>query len=171
MNAKWKPAVTVAAVIEHNGLFFMIEEETRDGLRLNQPAGHLEPQESILQAVARETLEETAHLFTPTGLIGMYLQRNLTAPQHDDPTFLRIAFCGQLGEKQERELDLGIVRTLWMSRAELAACPERHRSPLVLRCVDDYLAGQRAPLSMLHTEQNIWSAADVAANLSTGDQT
>ncbi len=158
MNAKWKPAVTVAAVIEHNGLFFMIEEETREGLRLNQPAGHLEPQESLLQAVIRETLEETAHLFTPTDLIGMYLTRNLTALQENDPTFLRIAISGKLGEKQDRELDQGIVRTLWLSRAELAACPERHRSPLVLRCIDDFLAGQRAPLSMLHTENNIWPA-------------
>jgi 8-oxo-dGTP pyrophosphatase MutT (NUDIX family) len=146
----------VAAVIEHEGLFFMIEEQTSDGLRINQPAGHLEPNESLLQAVSREALEETAHLFTPTALIGMYLTRNLTAPQMDDPTYLRFAFCGTLGDAQNRPLDDGIVRTLWMSYAELVACADRHRSPLVLRCIDDYLAGQRAPLSLLNTDASIW---------------
>ncbi len=166
MSANWKPAVTVAAVIEQQGKFLLIEEETRDGLRLNQPAGHLEPNESLLQAVARETLEETAHLFTPSALIGMYLIRNLTAPQHDSPTYLRFAFCGTLGAAQNRPLDEGIVRILWMSHAEIAACPERHRSPLVLRSIEDYLAGQRAPLSLINTDANIWQTlANSGANI------
>ena len=160
MKLQWKPAVTVAAVIEQDGLFFMVEEETSQGLRINQPAGHLEAGESLLQAVAREALEETAHIFTPNALIGTYLIPNLSSnPQlRDDaerPAYLRFAFAGTLGAKQARSLDTGIVRTLWLSRADLAAQAERLRSPLVLRCIDDYLAGQRAPLSLLYCDDSI----------------
>ena len=159
MNARWKPAVTVAAVIERDGRFLLIEEKTSDGLRLNQPAGHLEPHESLEQAVARETLEETAHAFTPTAFLGAYLAPNLSQrSQPEVVTYLRFAFAGELGGKQDRPLDDGIVRVLWMTRDELAACPERHRSPLVLTCIDDYLAGRRAPLSLLYTHPAMFEA-------------
>lgn len=147
----WKPAVTVAAVIERNGLFLLVEEETSDGIRLNQPAGHLDPEESLVQAVTRETLEESSRDFTPTALIGIYMARYLSSRTKQTVTYLRIAFAGDLGRDHGLPLDAGILRTVWMSYDELRACPERHRSPLVMRCIDDYLAGVRAPLSMLYT--------------------
>ncbi len=154
----WKPSVTVAAVIERDGLFLLVEEETSDGVRLNQPAGHLDPHESLEQAVVRETLEETAHDFTPTGLVGMYMSRYTSQRSGLDVTYLRFTFCGTAGRLHDRPLDHGIIRTLWMSREEMAACQERHRSPIMLQCVDDYLAGKRAPLELLHTHQSVFPA-------------
>jgi 8-oxo-dGTP pyrophosphatase MutT (NUDIX family) len=151
MSDIWKPAVTVAAVIERGGLFFLVEEETSDGIRLNQPAGHLDPEESLQQAVIRETLEETAHDFTPTALIGMYMARYTSSRTGLDVTYLRLAFTGDLGAAHDMPLDEGILRTVWMSREELLTCRPRHRSPLVMQCIDDYLAGKRAPLSMVYT--------------------
>ena len=159
MQHIWKPSVTVAAVIEQDGRFLLIEEHTRDGLRLNQPAGHLDAHESLEQAVVRETLEETAHDFTPTALVGIYMSRYQPPHSNEDITYLRFTFCGQLGRAHDRALDLGIVRTLWMTRAEMAACRERHRSPFMLECVDDYLAGQRAPLALLRTHDSIFAPA------------
>jgi 8-oxo-dGTP pyrophosphatase MutT (NUDIX family) len=151
MTDVWKPSVTVAAVIERDGRFLLIEEETSDGIRFNQPAGHLDPNESLEQAVTRETLEEAAHDFTPTALLGMYMARYVSARTGKEVTYLRFAFTGELGMAHDRPLDHGILRTVWMTREELAACEEKHRSPLVMRCVDDYLAGKRAPLSLLYT--------------------
>jgi 8-oxo-dGTP pyrophosphatase MutT (NUDIX family) len=146
----WKPAATVAAVIEREGRFLMVEEQTREGLRINHPAGHLDPGESLLDACARETLEETAHRFTPTQLLGVYLWRSDAAA--DTPSYLRFAFTGALGELVAgRALDEGIVRTVWLTPEELARCAELHRSPLVMRCVDDYLRGQRYPIDLLFT--------------------
>ena len=151
MSDLWKPAVTVAAIVERDGMFLLVEEETSDGTRINQPAGHLDPDESLQEAVVRETLEETAHDFIPTALIGTYLSRYVSARTGQEITYLRFAFAGELGIRHERALDHGILRTLWMSYDELAACPERHRSPLVLQCLVDYLRGVRAPLSLLYT--------------------
>jgi 8-oxo-dGTP pyrophosphatase MutT (NUDIX family) len=145
----WKPAATVAAVIERDGRFLLVEERTRDGLRINQPAGHLDPGESLVEACVRETREETAFRFTPTQLVGVYLWRSGPAAA---PAYLRFAFSGALGEAMaEQRLDAGIVRTLWLSADELAACAPAHRSPLVMRCVDDYLRGQRYPIDLLYT--------------------
>ena len=155
MDYHWKPSVTVAAIIEQAGRFLLVEEQTSEGLRLNQPAGHLEPNESILQAVERETLEETAHQFTPTYLIGVYHSRFISNSSGTDHTYVRFAFAGTLGQKHERALDSGIMRTLWMTRAELAACPERHRSPMLLQCIDDYLRGQRNDLGLLFTHASV----------------
>jgi 8-oxo-dGTP pyrophosphatase MutT (NUDIX family) len=155
----WKPSVTVAAIIERDGLFLLVEEETSEGLRLNQPAGHLDPYESLEQAVIRETLEETAHEFRPTALVGMYMSRYQSARTGEDVTYLRFTFCGEVGARHERALDHGIVRTLWLSRDEIAACRERHRSPLILQCIDEYLAGRRAPLSLLHTHASVFNDA------------
>lgn len=149
-HTAWKPAATVAAVIERDHRFLLVEEETRDGLRINQPAGHLDPGESLVEACAREALEETAHRFTPTQLLGVYLWRSDSGD--DAPTYLRFAFTGTLGEAiAGRALDHGIVRTLWLSAEELAARAPLWRSPLVMRCVQDYLQGARYPLDLLFT--------------------
>ncbi|UGQ45979.1 NUDIX hydrolase [Massilia endophytica] len=156
MPLTWRPNVTVAAVIERDGKFLLIEEETSDGIRLNQPAGHLDQHESLEQAVVRETLEETAHDFTPTALVGMYMSRYRSARTGQAVTYLRFAFCGDVGKEHDRPLDEGILRTLWMTRDEIAACRERHRSPLLLTCVDEYLAGKRAPLDILHTHSSVF---------------
>jgi 8-oxo-dGTP pyrophosphatase MutT (NUDIX family) len=147
---RWKPSVTVAAVIERGGRYLLVEEETRDGLRLNNPAGHLEAGESLLQAVAREVLEETACIFMPSHLVGVYLAR---LPRgNGDVTYLRFAFTGSVGEPEAgRALDHGIVRTLWLTPAEIEASRERHRSPLLLRCVQDHRDGRRYPLDLLAT--------------------
>lgn len=158
MSSIWKPSVTVAAIIERDQQFLMIEEETTEGLRINQPAGHLDPDESLQQAVIRETLEETAHDFTPTALIGTYLSRYVSPKTGEAVTYLRFAFTGELGQQHERALDTGILRTLWMTHAELQASQERHRSPLVMQCVNDYLAGQRAPLALLCTHPSALQA-------------
>jgi 8-oxo-dGTP pyrophosphatase MutT (NUDIX family) len=150
MSNIWKPSVTVAAVIAVENKFFMIEEETAEGVRINQPAGHLDPGETLEQAVVRETLEETAHDFRPDALLGTYLSRYVS-PTGEQVTYLRFAFTGELGQQHDRALDHGILRTVWMSYEELLASQARHRSPLVMQCVDDYLQGKRAPLSLLFT--------------------
>ena len=142
----WKPDVTVAAVVERDGRFLLVEEETSDGLRLNQPAGHLEANESIVDAVVRETLEETAYDFAPVQLTGIYRWSRPAS----ELSYLRFAFSGDLGEHYpERSLDAGILRTVWFSRDEILASVDRHRSPLVVRCIDDYLAGQRFAIDTL----------------------
>jgi 8-oxo-dGTP pyrophosphatase MutT (NUDIX family) len=159
MPNTWKPSVTVAAIIERDGRFLLIEEETSEGIKLNQPAGHLDPHESLEQAVVREVLEETAHEFLPDALVGMYMSRYLSRRRGTDVTYLRFTFCGRAGRQYDQPLDHGILRTLWMTREELAACQERHRSPMVLKCVDDYLAGLRTPLALLHTHESVFDRA------------
>ena len=156
MDTRWKPSVTVAAIIEQGGRFLLVEEETSEGLMLNNPAGHLEPGESPAQGCARETLEETGHLFRPTALLGIYLVRTRRNSAGDDVTYLRFAFCGELGAHDAaRPLDHGIVRTLWLTPGEIRASAERHRSPLVLKCVEDYLAGARHPLSVIYSDPSV----------------
>ena len=151
MNQRWKPNVTVAAVIERDGRFLLVEEETAGGLRFNQPAGHLEADESLLHAVVRETMEETAHSFTPEYLVGIYLWPR---PQ-GDATFLRFAFGGRVGESNlAHTLDIGIVRTVWMTLEELHATRAHHRSPVVLQCVEDWLSGRRYGLELLRHYDN-----------------
>jgi 8-oxo-dGTP pyrophosphatase MutT (NUDIX family) len=157
MNTRWKPSVTVAAVIQHDGRYLLVEEETPEGLRLNNPAGHLDPGESPEQGVVRETLEETAFRFQPTALVGIYLSRFQRERTAEDITYLRFAFCGELGTfDPSRTLDTGIVRTLWMTPDELRASSERHRSPLVLRCMEDHLAGRRLPLDAVTTDLTVF---------------
>jgi len=151
MSTIWKPSVTVAAIIERNNRFLMVEEDTPEGVRINQPAGHLDPDESLEQAVIRETLEETAYEFTPTALIGTYLSRYVSPKTGENVTYLRFAFTGDAGNQTERPLDHGILRAMWMTYHEILDCEHIHRSPLVLQCVDDYLRGKRAPLSLLFT--------------------
>ncbi|MCL2344715.1 MAG: NUDIX hydrolase [Desulfobulbus sp.] len=147
----WKPNVTVAAVIERDGKFLLVEEEIEGKLRLNQPAGHLEADETLVDAVARETLEESAWHFRPTHLVGIY---HWQRPERDikggDITFLRFTFTGEaLGCEAGRRLDDGIVAARWLTLAEIRANRARHRSPLVLRGIEDWLAGRRYPLDLL----------------------
>lgn len=151
MTDVWKPSVTVAAIIERDGLFLLVEEETSDGIRFNQPAGHLDPNESLEQAVVRETMEETAHDFIPTALVGMYMSRYRSSRTGHEVTYLRFTFSGEAGANYDQPLDEGILRAVWMSYDEMLACRDKHRSPLVMQCVDDYLKGMRAPLSLLYT--------------------
>ena len=149
MNDRWKPNVTVAAMIERNGQFLLVEEQTRDGLRFNQPAGHLDPGESLLHAASREALEETAYEFTPESLLGIYQFKGGA----DDITYMRFCFTGSAsGPVPGRTLDTGIVRAVWMNVDEIRATASRHRTPLVMRCIEDYLAGRRYPLNLIHHE-------------------
>jgi 8-oxo-dGTP pyrophosphatase MutT (NUDIX family) len=142
----WRPSVTVAAVIERGGKFLFVEE-LQDGRRvLNQPAGHLDPGETLLAACAREVMEETAHRFTPTALVGIYRWHYAPA----DVTFLRFCFSGSVSEYDEsRPLDKEIVALHWLTPAELKAKSPMHRSPLVQQCVDDYRAGCNFALTVI----------------------
>lgn len=147
----WKPNVTVAAIVERDGRFLLVEEETEGGRQFNQPAGHLDAGESIAAACTRETLEETAWHFTPTALVGVYQWRR---PDRE-VTYLRFAFAGTLGaEEAGRTLDTGIVRAVWLTPAEIEASRSRHRSPLVWQGVQDYMAGRRYPLDLIRHHAN-----------------
>lgn len=163
MNDRWKPSTTVAAVIEQHGRFLLVEEHTLEGLRLNNPAGHLDPGESPAQGCARETLEETAYAFVPKALVGIYLSRfqrekpTSVGTVVDDVTYVRFAFCGELGLfLTERALDKGIVRTLWLSADEMRRSAAQHRSPLVLQCMEDYLLGRRYPMDLITTDASVY---------------
>jgi phosphatase NudJ len=164
MDQRWRPSVTVAAIIEKDGRFLLVEEETSHGLKLNNPAGHLDPGESPAEGCAREALEETAWHFKPTHLVGVYLSRFIKQSDGEDITYLRFAFCGELGAHDaQRKLDEGIHRTLWLTPDEMRASAARHRSPLVLRCMEDYLAGVRLPLSTLYTDPSVYSPKPVTS--------
>ena len=151
------PEVTVAAVVVRDGRFLLVEERIAGRLVLNQPAGHLEDRETLVEAAVREAREETAWRFHPEALVGTYLWRNPV----NGRSFLRFAFCGQVDDHQPRQpLDKGIVRALWLSSAELEAQPARLRSPLVMRCIEDFLQGRRQSLESvssldLHTALNV----------------
>lgn len=157
---RWKPSVTVAAIIERDGRYLLVEEQTPEGLRLNNPAGHLEPGESPLQGVIREALEETARRFVPEALVGVYLAR-FVRPGRDgrpaeDITYLRFAYGGSVGDELPgRPLDRGIERTLWLTLAEVRATVGRHRSPLLLRCIEDHAAGQRHALGAVVADPSL----------------
>ncbi|MCR5884983.1 NUDIX hydrolase [Rhizobacter sp. J219] len=162
MSERWKPSVTVAAVIERvaegESRFLLVEEDTAEGLKLNNPAGHLEEGESPEQGVCREVLEETACTFTPQCVVGVYLSRFQRPATGEDVTYVRLAYGGTVGEPDPaRRLDEGIVRTLWMTLPELRASRERHRSALVLSCIEDYLAGCRHPLSLVHADATVYA--------------
>ncbi len=146
MSETWMPHVVAAAIVERDGKFLLVEEHTAEGLRLNQPAGHWERGETLVEAVRREALEETAHHVEPTALLGCYT----THYPRRDITYLRFAYvCRVAGFDAQRTLDDGIVRAVWLTPDELAASSVPHRSPLVMRCVEDYLAGRRFPLDFV----------------------
>lgn len=156
-EARWKPSVTVAAVIERDGRFLLVEEQTTAGLRLNNPAGHLEPGESLTEGVVREALEETACDFVPAHLVGVYLARVVSERSGDEVTYLRFAFAGDVGEPLPgRVLDAPVLRTVWMTLEEVRAQSLRLRSPLVLRCLEDHLAGRRYPMDLLRCDPSLW---------------
>ncbi len=161
---RWKPSVTVAAIIARDGRYLLIEEHTPEGLRLNNPAGHLDPGEAPEAGCAREALEETTHRFTPTDLVGIYMSRfqrpARAAHPAEDITYLRFAYCGILGEAVPgAKLDTGIERTLWMTPDEVRANSHRLRSPLVLRCIEDHAQGQRFPMNLVFTDPSVQGAA------------
>lgn len=142
----WKPHVTVAAVIEQDQRFLLVEEETSHGLQFNQPAGHLEQSEDLIAAIRREVQEETAWQFEPEHIIAIQLWRK----NPDSPSFVRVCFSGRChSHNPTQQLDEGIVSTHWLTRSEIEAERHRLRSPLVLISIDDYLSGQRYPLSLL----------------------
>ena len=144
----WNPEVTVAAIVERDSRFLMVEERSSGRLVLNQPAGHLEDRETLIEAVIRETREETAWRLNPEALVGTYLWRS----PESNRTFLRFAFCGSVDDHAGgQSLDTGIVRALWMSHDQLLAQPGRLRSPLVMRCLEDYLRGARHALASVAT--------------------
>jgi ADP-ribose pyrophosphatase YjhB (NUDIX family) len=162
-SERFRPSVTVAAIVERDGRYLLVEEHTPEGLRLNNPAGHLEPGESLLEAVVREGLEETARAFVPQALVGVYQARLRRAATGEDIHYLRFAFCGTVGECDPgRALDAGIVRNLWLTVQEVEASRSRHRSPLVWRCIADHAAGRRHPLELLAADASIY--ADGAAS-------
>lgn len=141
-----RPSVTVASIVERDGRYLLVEEHTRTGLKLNQPAGHLESGESLQAAAARETLEETAWTVVPTALVGIYRWEAADT----GATFVRFSFAADAIEHDPaRSLDVGIVRELWLTYEEIAARKSEHRSPLVLRCIDDYRGGRRLPLDFV----------------------
>lgn len=143
---QWKPNTTVAAIIEQNGKFLLVEETTDRGNRFNQPAGHLEDNESLIQAVIRETLEESAYDFTPTALLGVYHWKH----PHNDTTYLRFAFIGKVGVHHPNQaLDDGIIKAVWMTIDEIREKAALMRSPQVLTCIEDYLSGKSYPLSVI----------------------
>ena len=142
----WKPHVTVATVLERDGLFLLVEENTDDGIRYNQPAGHLEFGEALSDAAIRETLEETGYTCVPDALVGIYQWRK---PERD-LSYLRFAFSGRvLAHDARRQLDEGIIGAHWLTPDEIRARQAQLRSPMVMRCIDDYLAGRRFPLDLL----------------------
>lgn len=142
----WKPHVTVATVLERDGLFLLVEENTDDGIRYNQPAGHLEFGEALSDAAIRETLEETGYTCVPDALVGIYQWRK---PERD-LSYLRFAFSGRvLAHDARRQLDEDIIAAHWLTPDEIRARQAQLRSPMVMRCIDDYLAGRRFPLDLL----------------------
>ena len=151
--ARWSPSVTVAAIIDDGGQpprYLLVEERTPEGLKLNNPAGHLDPGETPQEGVVREALEETARIFTPQALLGVYLSRFVRPASGEDVTYLRFAYAGQVDDViVGRALDSPIVRTLWLTLDEIRAAGPRLRSELVLRCVQDHAAGVRHPLALV----------------------
>ena len=142
----WKPHVTVATVLERDGRFLLVEENTDDGIRYNQPAGHLEFGEALSDAAIRETLEETGYTCVPEALVGIYQWRK----PEKDLSYLRFAFSGRvLAHDARRQLDEGIIGAHWLTPDEIRARQAQLRSPMVMRCIDDYLAGCRFPLGLL----------------------
>lgn len=145
----WKPRTTVAAICEHNGRFLLVKERVNGETVYNQPAGHLEANETLVEAVVRETLEETRYCFTPTALQGIYRYQPKSG---NDMTYLRFLFRGEVGERSDGPLDEGIIAAEWLDYDEICRCRAQHRSPMVLQCIEDFLDGPGYPLDILSRE-------------------
>ncbi len=161
MSEVWKPSVTVAAIVERDGKFLIIEEHTTDGIKLNQPAGHLDPGESLPYGAERECLEESGWRVRATGLVGIYMSRYTSTRTGQDVTYLRFGFAAKAIEQlHNATLDHEIIQVHWLNLNELRATIEQHRSPLVLQCVEDYLAieaGHKVltPLDQIFTHPSV----------------
>ena len=143
---QWKPNTTVAAIVRRGERFLVVEEAVDGGVVINQPAGHIEENETPGQAVRREVAEETGYRFEPHAITGIYFYRS----PGNGITYVRFCFTGECdAEPDDGPLDEGIIRARWMTRDELEACADMHRSPLVLRCIDDYLSGRSFPLDLV----------------------
>jgi len=142
----WKPRTTVAAICERGGKFLLVRESVNGDIVYNQPAGHLDPDETLLQAVVRETLEETRYRFKPTALQGIY---RFKPDPVADKTYIRFLFRGEVGERLDGPLDDGIIAAEWLSHEQVCACRPQHRSPMVLQCIDDFLEGPGYPLDVI----------------------
>ncbi len=145
----WKPHTTVAAMVEQNGKFLLVKETVKGEIVFNQPAGHLEPGEGLLDAVVRETLEETQYEFTPTALQGIY---RFVPDSSSLSSYIRLLFRGTVGANLKGTLDEGIISVEWMDYEEVKTCRAQHRSPLVLQCIEDYLSGSPCPLDIISRE-------------------
>ena len=162
MAERWKPSVTVAAIIEQTeggvSRYLLVEEHTPEGLRLNNPAGHLDPGESPEEGVVREALEETARVFVPDRLVGIYLSRFQRPARGEDVTYVRFAFGGTASAPDPtRTLDRGIVHAFWMTLDEVRASRARHRSALVQRCIEDHAAGRAFPLAAITADPSLYA--------------
>ena len=149
IEAVWKPRATVAALCERDGKYLLVREMVAGKVVYNQPAGHLDPGESLLEAVVRETLEETRYAFEPRALLGIYrYQPNA----EDDDTFLRFLFRGEVGERLDGPLDDEIIAAEWLSYDQVLDCRKQHRSPLVMRGIDDCRQRPGYPLDIISAE-------------------
>ena len=145
---RWKPNVTVAAVVEREQKFLLVEENADNHIVFNQPAGHLEKNESLIDAVKREVLEETAWEFIPQAIVGVYMYPN----QHSDITYLRICFSGTCeNHHPEQALDEGIIQAVWLSKEEIRENNDKMRSQMVPQCINDYLSGKNYPLDLINS--------------------
>lgn len=146
MSTIWTPHLTVAAIIERDGRFLLVEERSLGRVVFNQPAGHVEEHETLAAAVTRETLEETGRHFEPQAITGIYRWRSPL----NGVTYLRVAYCGECGERErDSRLDTDIIATHWFSMAEIEGHLQVLRSPLVMHCIHDYHKGQRYPLTLI----------------------
>ena len=148
-DAIWKPHATVAALCERDGKYLLVKERVDDNIVFNQPAGHLDPGETLIEAVVRETFEETRYQFTPTALQGVYRYQPDPA---GEITYLRFLFRGEVGERMDGELDHEIIEAQWLDYQQVLDCRRLHRSPMVMQCIDDYLRHPGYPLDLLSRE-------------------
>ncbi len=145
---RWKPNVTVAAIVECEQKFLLVEENADNHVVFNQPAGHLEKDESLIGAVKREVLEETAWEFIPRAIVGFYMYPD----QHSDITYLRLCFSGTCeNHHPEQALNDGIIQAVWLNREEIKENEDKMRSPMVTQCIDDYLSGKKYPLDLINS--------------------
>ncbi len=145
----WKPRTTVAAICERDGKYLLVRELVNGDVVFNQPAGHLDPDETLLQAVVRETLEETRYRFKPTALQGIY---RFKPDPGTDKTYIRFLFRGEVGDRIDGPLDTGIIAAEWLSYEEVCDCRDQHRSPMVLQCIDDFRSGPGYSLDVISQE-------------------